>query len=144
MTMLEKPRPRGRTTSVPLSINEEGFETKFYCDFNLDLSTLSDDELTLHDCMAQYSASAINANIHLVERPGEMDERTESKLARMRHAKAIYNAYRSKVNVERALRKMDRPVGSSLEHYFMVSAKYILPESLYKEVLGDARSRYPY
>ena len=144
MNTLEKPRPKGRGTSVPLALTEEGLQDKFYCDFTLDLSTLSDDELTLHDCMAQYSTSAINANIHLVERPGEMDERTESKLARMKHAKAIYSAYRSKINVERAMRKMDRPAGSTLEHYFMVSAKHILPESLFKEVMADARGHYPY
>jgi hypothetical protein len=144
MLTLNKPNPRGRAAAVPLAIDDDEFSDKFYCDFDLNLSKLTDDELTLHDCLAQYSASAINANLHLMEQIGNFDEYTIRKMERMRHAKSIYAAYRCKINVERALRKRARPSSKPIEHYFMVAAKKMLPEYLYLEVMDSAKAHSPY
>lgn len=144
MPTLNKPNPRDRAAAVPLAINDDEFSEKFYCDFSLDLSTLSDDELILHDSLAQYSASAINANLHLLEQIGHFDEQTVRKMERMRHLKSIYSAYRCKINVERALRKRDRPTSKPIEHYFMIAAKKMLPEYLYLELMDSAKAHSPY
>jgi hypothetical protein len=144
MLTLNKPNPAGRAAAVPLAIDDDEFSDKFYCDFNLNLSKLSDDELTLHDCLAQYSASAFNANLYLLEQIRNPDERTINKIERMRHAKSIYAAYRSKINVERALRKRDRPYSKPIEHYFMIAAKKLLPEHIYLELMESAKAHSPY
>jgi len=143
MLTLNRPNPRGKAAAVPLAIDDDEFSDKFYCDFNLNFSKLSNDELTLHDCLAQYSASAINANLYLMEQIRNPDEYTINKIERMRHAKSIYSAYRCKINVERALRKRDRPC-KPIDHYFMVAAKKILPEYLYLEVMESAKAHSPY
>lgn len=144
MTYLVKPKPPNPPRELFVPTRPDFRDDKFYCDFNLDLSTLSDDELTYHDTMAQYSASAINANLYAYGNEEVLDERTKGKLERMRHAKAIYNAYRAKINVERAKRKRARPPGYPIEHYFMLAAKKILPGGIFEEILENAKEHSPW
>jgi hypothetical protein len=126
--------------SVPLAFNQDEFDEDFYCDFNLDLSTLSAEELSLHNEMAEYSAASINANLYALD---PSDPSYEKREHRMRHKKAIYNAYRKKIGVEFARRKASRPyTGKTLADYFMVSAKKMLSPSLYQEILSSATEYY--
>jgi hypothetical protein len=136
------PRPREPFIgSVPVSFGQDDFVEKFHCDFDLDLSTLSDEELNVHNKLAEYSAAAINANLHAVD-IRELDPTARKRVDKMLHAKSVYNAYRSKLNVETALRKSMRPHGKTLAEHFMIAAKITLPPELYQEILRSATEYY--
>lgn len=128
-------------THVPLKASKYDEETKFYCDFDLDLSTLSDDELLEHDQRSQYCAAALNANILNIG-GNVFSEEAENRLHKMRHLKAIYNAYRQRINVERGRRAKGRPTGRTLQHYFMISAKKNLPKEVYNDILEQAKAHH--
>jgi hypothetical protein len=133
-----------RPTYVPQAFGQDGLTERFHCDFNLDLGTLTDEELHLHDALVLYSVNALKANLKLLERTNpEPSKEITGKMEKISHALSIYAAYRSKLNIERAIRRKDKPIPTPIEKWFMIAAKRLLPHELYQEVYEAALQRVP-